>query len=706
MKSLPESTPRSTATNAARRVPEGSAGGGWRAWLWAPVREFAGADGRATYLLPRWIVLRAVGLVFIIVFAGILTEGPALIGPGGLAPVGGFLAQMAKLFPGGAAFWHAPSLFWLGQGLAAIKGVAWAGMIAAVALTVNFAPRWALVGCWLALLSFVTTWQVFTATQVDQLMLETALLLIPLAPAGWRPGLGAASPPRSLPLFMARWLLFRVMFESGVLKLAGGDYHWLDLSAMDLLYETLPFPTVLGYWDHHLPHLWHVGETLLTYAAEIAAPLAAIWAGRRGRWFALAAWTLFQAGIQLTSNFGWLNTAAIALGVLLLDDQMLETAAGKLRWIKFPRVSLPPGTPVPATWRTYLLGTALWLHFALAATAFWALFSLPEASSLEGRLQSLVAPWRSANAYTLYGTLRPWHLAVEFSGSNDGGRTWRTWEFRHLPQQEDRRPEFLAPWYARFEATLQAKANPDEPSELYAGVAAHLIARTPAVLALFAHDPFPDAPPVLVRIRSFRLSFVDPATWRRTGRYWRREDLGDFQPMMYRTADGQIVAATTPEAELQALALNGNPTAQSTLGLLFAKGEGRPRDLAAAVQWCRRAAEQGDETGQFFLGLSYLSGEGVGLDKTEAARWFRLAAEQGHVLAQHNLGVLLLRGEGVRRDPPEALVWFGVAALAGDERAARNRDVVAAELGPVAAAEAAERSKVIFSRMASGRAGP
>ena len=391
--------------------------------------------------------------------------------------------------------------------------------------------------------------------------------------------------------------------------------------------------------------------------------------------------------------------------MLLLDDQMLVEAAAKVRWLKLPRLAPPSAMPVPRTWRTYLLATALWLHFALGLAAFWALFSQPAESSLEGKLQGLAAPWHSANAYTLYGTLRPWHLAVEFSGSNDGGRTWRPWAFRHLPQQEDRRPEFLAPWYARFEATLQAKANPDEPSELYSGVAAHLIARTPAVLALFANDPFLDAPPALVRIRSFRLSFVDPATWRRTGRYWRREDLGDFQPMMYRTEDGHILAATTPEDEMRALAIHGNPAAQSAFGLLLAKGEGRPRDAVGAVQWCRRAAEQGEVTGQFFLGLSYLTGDGVAQDKAVAAHWFRLAAEQGHVLAQHNLGVLLLRGEGVPRDPTEALVWFGVAALAGDERAARNRDVVAAELGPVRAADAAQRSQLLFQRMSSVKAG-
>ena len=92
-----------------------------------------------------------------------------------------------------------------------------------------------------------------------------------------------------------------------------------------------PFPTILGYYDHQLPHAYHVIEVALTWVAEFVAPFLAVFAGRRGRWWAFVIWTLFQAGIQATNNFGWLNTASIALGLLLLDDQMLAAAAGKLR---------------------------------------------------------------------------------------------------------------------------------------------------------------------------------------------------------------------------------------------------------------------------------------------------------------------------------------------------------------------------------------
>ena len=112
-----------------------------------------------------------------------------------------------------------------------------------------------------------------------------------------------------------RWLLFRVMFESGLAKLLSGDAHWRDFTALDILYETAPCPTFFGYIDHQLPHLWHVGEWIVTFAAEIAAPLAAVFLGRRGRWFAFWAWLKLDRsplwlapGVACLIAFAWLLT--------------------------------------------------------------------------------------------------------------------------------------------------------------------------------------------------------------------------------------------------------------------------------------------------------------------------------------------------------------------------------------------------------------
>ena len=639
---------------------------------WREVQDFAGIKTDATFLMPRWLALRAVGLVYVLIFAGIIADAPALIGERGILPLAGFFAEWREVHGHLlAAVWHAPSVFWLSHGTAMVALVGWSGLAAALALVLNLWPRLMLFTCWGSLLSFVAVWRGFSASQVDQLMLEAALVCLPFAPAGLRPGLGADSPPCPIAIFTVRWFLFRVMFESGLVKIFAGDPHWLNFTALDVLYETSPFPTVFGYLDHQMPHAWHVVEVGLTFGAEIIAPLVAVFAGRSGRWWALLVWTGFQAGIQLTNNFGWLNTASIGVGLFLLDDQMIAAAARPFSGLNPNRWFAAPGSTnaqPPGAWARHGLRGALGLHFILTLYFFALNCGLP----LEGfpyaagrPLKELFWDFRSANSYTLFAGMLPSRIAVEFEGSNDGGVTWRTYEFNYQPQDPARISPFIAPRYARFEATLQVEANRPEPSPLFAHVAAQLLAGNPDVLRQFRRNPFPDGAPLLVRFPVYELKFTDLARRRATGHYWRKELTGFQRPMLYRSQEGLIREAQSALDEVRVQATQGNPGAQNRLGLAYANGTGLPPDPAQALRWFRTAADRGHAEAQVNAGLALLAGAGGPRDAAQAAAYFRAAATQGHARAQYQLGICHARGEGVAPDPAEAAKWYQLAALQG-----------------------------------------
>jgi len=674
------------------------------------VRDFCGLGSDATCLWPRWLILRSVGLIFILIFSGLLHEGQALCGPGGLVPLEGFFAaQPEALAERFTAFFQAPSLYWLSSSATAITLVTLTGLVAALALAANLWPRAALLTCWVCLLSFVTTWRVYSGTQLDQFMLEAALICLPFAPAGYRPGLGAASPPRPIALFMLRWLVFRVMFEAGLMKLIAGDERWLDFTAMDALYETAPFPTFLGFLDHQMPHAYHVAEWMLTFVAELVGPVLAVIAGRRGRGFALIAWIILQIGIQLTCNFGWLNAGAIGLGLVLLDDQILATAARRCRLNQLAALftsaaASAASLPRPAAlWSRYALRGALGAHFALTLLIFiqtlrGALNNTPV--ELPTSLQPLTA-LRSANAYTLYAHFLPYRFAVEFEGSNDGGETWRPYSYRYQPQRPDQISPFIAPWYPRFEATLQVQANTAEPSPFFATVAAHLLARSPAGLSLFATDPFPEKSATMIRIRGYRLSFVDLATHRAFGHYWRKNVEGDYLPLMYQDEHHAIAIASTETDIIRAHALHGNRNAQNKLGALYAYGEGVAQDHAEATRWFHRAADQDHPLAQYFLGLSYAEGKGVEKDFSAAADLYRRSAMQGYAPAQINLGVMYARGETLPVDETEALAWFLLAAQSGQPDAVKFSAALERRLGPVRSTVARRRSETLAAEIAN-----
>ena len=80
--------------------------------------------GGAGALWPRWIFLRALGLIFFSAFYSLAFQIRGLIGPHGLLPAGQYLEAVARFAPGAARFYYAPTLLWAGSGDAALAALA------------------------------------------------------------------------------------------------------------------------------------------------------------------------------------------------------------------------------------------------------------------------------------------------------------------------------------------------------------------------------------------------------------------------------------------------------------------------------------------------------------------------------------------------------------------------------------------------------
>src|SRR4051812_37429949 len=105
------------------------------------------AESPRTHLLPRWIFLRALGLIYFSAFYSLIFQIKGLIGPNGILPAGEYLAEVSKYYPGVQRFWFAPTVFWLGSTNHALMLICWLGLIASVAVVLNLWPRGALAVC-------------------------------------------------------------------------------------------------------------------------------------------------------------------------------------------------------------------------------------------------------------------------------------------------------------------------------------------------------------------------------------------------------------------------------------------------------------------------------------------------------------------------------------------------------------------------------
>ena len=143
---------------------------------------------------------------------------------------------------------------------------------------------------------------------------------------------------------MLLWLWFRIYFESGVAKIAGGDPEWRHLTAMDEYYQNGPLPTWIGWYAQHLPHWFHVGTAGLTMGLE----LVLVWMMFLPRPFRIVLFAIvtpLQLGIIATSNYAFLNYLVLVLGFLLLDDKLLRCFLPER--LQEPRAMEARTTPLP-----------------------------------------------------------------------------------------------------------------------------------------------------------------------------------------------------------------------------------------------------------------------------------------------------------------------------------------------------------------------
>ena len=511
-----------------------------------------GASGR---LLPRWIFLRTLGLIYYSAFFSLVFQIRGLIGAHGILPAGEYLQALAERF-GRAGYWYAPTLLWFSSGSHMLTGICWAGMLASLLLVLNFWPRGMLAVCFVCFLSFVSAAQDFSAYQSDGMLLEAGFIAMFFAPAGFRPRRGEESPPSRASLFLLIWEGFRIYFESGVAKIMGGDTQWRNFTALDEYYQNGPLPTWIGWHMQHLPHWFHAATAFVTLALELGLAWMML-LPRRFRILCFFIVTIWQIGIILSANYTFLNYLVLVLGILLLDDQFLLPYLP--RFVKKSYLDTKEAKPLAAPaprgeWHKKLreqlpaLKLAVtvvmltWIFYATLAQMVWMVRPWP----LPTTPVSALEPFRIANRYGLFGIMTRGRYEIEFQGSDDG-QTWLVYPFRFKPQDPSKPPGIYAPYQPRFDWNLWfASLSSWRQEPIVVRTEQSLLRGDADVLLLFAGNPFPHAPPRQVRAVIWQYWFTTPAEKRLQGMWWRRRQAGLYAPTLERESDGRIVVLEWP----------------------------------------------------------------------------------------------------------------------------------------------------------------
>ena len=529
---------------------------------WSPASAlrwlFDSERGPADKLLPRWIFLRALGLIYYSAFFSLVFQIKGLIGPHGILPAGEYLPALAERF-GRVAYWYVPTLLWFSNSGRMLMAICWVGMVASVLLALNVWPRGMLAICFVCFLSFVSTAQDFSAYQSDGMLLEAGFIALFFAPSGWRPGWGGQSLTSRMSGFLLVWECFRIYFESGVAKLMSGDPEWRNFTAMDEYYQNGPLPTWIGWYMQHWPHWFHAATAFGALALELALAWM-MFLPRRWRIACFCIVTPWQIGIILSANYTFLNYLVLMLGFLLLDDRLLERFLPR-RWRERFQANKTEKPTVPASspegWKPVLrmqwpaAKTAVtavmltWIFYATFVQMVWMVKPL----ELPTTPVSVLEPFRIANRYGLFAVMTRGRYEIEFQGSQDG-QTWYVYPFRFKPQDPAKAPGIYAPYQPRFDWNLwfaSLRTWRDEP--IVPRTEQALLRGSEDVQLLFAGNPFPKAPPKQVRAVLWQYWFTTPQEKRTQHLWWRREQLGLHAPVLEREDDGRVMVLQWPAIE-------------------------------------------------------------------------------------------------------------------------------------------------------------
>jgi hypothetical protein len=473
------------------------------------------------YWLSATVFQRALAAIYVVAFVAAARQFRALLGSRGMQPIPTFVRRVP--------FARSPSLFHLHYSDRFFAALSWTGAAVSGALVLGLSealPTWACllvwVVPWLLYLSIVNVGQTWYGFGWETLLLEAGFLAIFLGPPD-------AGPP-TLVLVLLRWLLFRVEFGAGLIKLRG-DTCWRDLTCLRYHHETQPLPGPFSWWFHHLPMPLHRVEVAANHVTQLVVPFA-LFLPQPIAGAAAGVMIVTQLWLMVSGNFSWLNAVTIVLALPVLGDGVWHDLLG---------VTTPDLSPV-ADWHAGLV---------IALTALVVLLSVRPVRNLlsaRQRMNTSFDPLHLVNSYGAFGSITRVRHEIVLEGTDAevlGPETvWLAYECKGKPGDPLRRPPQVAPYHLRLDWLLWfAALSPAYAEGWFGGLVERLLDNDPDTLRLLRTNPFPDAPPTHVRALLYEYRFTTRAERRATGAWWHRELRGTYlSPVRRREtrADGDV----------------------------------------------------------------------------------------------------------------------------------------------------------------------
>jgi hypothetical protein len=448
--------------------------------------------------------------IYLVAFLSAFLEFRPLLGERGLLPVPEFLRR--------TTFLEAPSLFHARYDDRLFLLVAGSGIVlslAALAGLTELGPIWVSVTAWLLLWalyqSIVNVGQRFYGFGWESMLLEAGFFASFLGPR-WM-------DPSVVPLLLLRWMLFRVEFGAGLIKLRH-DPCWRHLTCLYFHYETQPLPNPLSWYFHRLPRPLHRFSVLASHVVQLVVPFGLL-APQPVATVAGGLTIFHQLWLVVSGNYSWLNWLTIVLGVSALSIPAAPHAV----------LSARPGA---------YDGLALVLAGVVVALSVKPVLNL---ASKDQAMNHNYNPLHLVNTYGAFGrvTRERFEIVLEGTESEDPeDARWLEYECKGKPGPVGRMPPQVAPYHLRLDWMLwflpfgtRVRGHSVAPlgyDAWFLRLVMRLLEADATTLALLRRDPFQGRAPRFVRARYYKYRYTSWRERRATGAWWHRTLVGDYLP--------------------------------------------------------------------------------------------------------------------------------------------------------------------------------
>lgn len=459
------------------------------------------------YWFSRFLIQRAIGFIYLLAFINALNQFIPLLGEKGILPLPDFLDRMS--------FRDKPSLFHWQYSDQLFRSVAWTGIVLSVIAVSGLSdsgPFWLSMLIWFALwalyMSIVNVGIIFYGFGWESMLLEVGFYVIFLGPLHW------AAP--ALVIWIIRWMLFRVEFGAGLIKIRG-DQCWRDLTCLNYHHETQPIPNPVSWFAHHMPEWFHKSETFFNHTIQ----LVIIWGLFFPQPIAAISATLIilsQSYLILTGNYSWLNFLTIFLAFSGFSDGIIESLFS---------LTPPAYSSIP-------LFSSIIIGILTIAVIYMSIAPVKNMLSTHQKMNFNFNPIHLVNTYGAFGSVTKERYEIIIEGTRDQtvseDTEWKEYSFKGKPGDPEKHPPQISPYHLRLDWQMWFAAMSNSPRRhpWFRSFIEKLLQNDSQTLKLIKENPFSHEAPKYIRARLFHYHYTSPQEQQKTGRWWNREFVSEY----------------------------------------------------------------------------------------------------------------------------------------------------------------------------------